>query len=207
LHHAIKRDQDKQELIEQFGSGCQKCSYHKSLRALQFHHIDSTEKRDWTTLAEVRAHPERFQLLCANCHFETHEQMDQQKRVYLTCQTCGKSFRRPQNWQLPGRGKYCSRACQKPGMRAAALASVTQRIWKHIQIDGECWLWTGYTVGGRTPVIQSLNQEGEHRAQPVIRVLIEQIEGSPPAEKRVKMTCGRSHCVNPAHSNHQFSIL
>ena len=60
-----------------FGSVCQKCGYFKCLAALHFHHIDPSEKKEWLhsyyrSLLEVEAHPERFLLLCANCHAETH---------------------------------------------------------------------------------------------------------------------------------------
>ena len=65
------------KLLASFGNTCQQCGYTKCLTALHFHHIDSSEKKTWfhsyyRSLREVEAHPERFQLLCANCHTELH---------------------------------------------------------------------------------------------------------------------------------------
>lgn len=59
------------------GGKCGRCNYNRSIHALHFHHVDSTEKRSWrkdgkVSIAEVRTHPERFELLCANCHAEEH---------------------------------------------------------------------------------------------------------------------------------------
>lgn len=76
---AKERD-ERHRLRLQFGGKCEKCGYCKCFAALHFHHRDGTgEKYDWNakgksgaSLREIRAHPERFQLLCANCHIETH---------------------------------------------------------------------------------------------------------------------------------------
>ncbi len=46
--------------------------------ALHFHHVDGREaegefsKPGSVKLAEVERYPERFELLCANCHIELH---------------------------------------------------------------------------------------------------------------------------------------
>ena len=65
------------KLLLVFGKACQKCGYSKCFAALHFHHIDSSEKKQWLhtyykSLLEVEAHPERFNLLCSNCHAEAH---------------------------------------------------------------------------------------------------------------------------------------
>lgn len=65
-------------LIEVFGGSCSLCGYSQHVGALVFHHVDASEKSEWqngwrrngkVSLGEIEAHPERFQLLCANCHF------------------------------------------------------------------------------------------------------------------------------------------
>lgn len=66
-------------LVAQFGGACQLCGYRRCSSALHFHHLNSSSKREYskkggTSLKEIRTHPERFQLVCANCHIELHDQ-------------------------------------------------------------------------------------------------------------------------------------
>jgi len=70
----------KLHLITLKGGKCEKCGYSKNSAALCFHHLDPTQKEKrldsrnlsnstWETiLKEV----EKCQLLCHNCHMETH---------------------------------------------------------------------------------------------------------------------------------------
>jgi len=60
-----------------FGNKCRRCGYEKCKDALHFHHKDASEKHLWSrhgeaSVREIKAHPERFELLCANCHIELH---------------------------------------------------------------------------------------------------------------------------------------
>lgn len=71
------------ELRLQFGGKCQRCSYSRCAAALHFHHNDASEKYDWSgkgngsaSLREITLHPERFELVCANCHIEIHHPLD-----------------------------------------------------------------------------------------------------------------------------------
>ena len=78
IRHAIKK-----RLIEYKGGKCEKCGYNKCIWALQFHHINPEEKdfdlsekynngiRDMNLLYKEA---DKCQLLCANCHFEAHEE-------------------------------------------------------------------------------------------------------------------------------------
>lgn len=73
-----RRRECKKRLVEHFGGKCQICGYSKSIRALQFHHIDpenkefTINKRRWNlAVSMIEAH--KCQLLCANCHFEIHD--------------------------------------------------------------------------------------------------------------------------------------
>lgn len=67
-------------LKAEFGNQCQKCGYNRCLAALHFHHKHGRDipdsrpnrNRGKKFVNEVRANLERFALLCANCHFETH---------------------------------------------------------------------------------------------------------------------------------------
>jgi hypothetical protein len=67
-------------LKAEFGNQCQKCGYNRCQAALHFHHKQgrdipdsrSNRNRGKKFVDDVRANLERFALLCANCHFETH---------------------------------------------------------------------------------------------------------------------------------------
>ena len=65
----------RNELRIKWGGACQICGYDRCLAALQFHHLDPSEKkgRSNALISEIKKHPERFQLVCANCHYELHE--------------------------------------------------------------------------------------------------------------------------------------
>ena len=71
----------KQKLITLLGGKCKICGYCKCIAALHFHHKNGSEKSfgigakgltgDWKKLvSEVK----KCDLLCANCHAETHYQ-------------------------------------------------------------------------------------------------------------------------------------
>ena len=74
---ALKR---KLELIRLKGSKCSKCGYEKNISALDFHHIDASQKEfslDARNLSnkhldKLKREIEKCVLLCANCHRETH---------------------------------------------------------------------------------------------------------------------------------------
>lgn len=65
----------KLKAIEYKGGKCIVCGYNKSIRALQFHHLDPTQKDfgiSGTTKSFEKLKPEldKCVLLCANCHGE-----------------------------------------------------------------------------------------------------------------------------------------
>jgi transposase len=71
------RRRAKQRLVEEAGGKCQICGYDRYMGALQFHHVDPSEKsfllsmRGCTrSIAKLRAEAAKCQLLCANCHAE-----------------------------------------------------------------------------------------------------------------------------------------
>lgn len=76
------REKEREERITLravFGGVCSKCGYSRCPDALHFHHTDRSEKYEWNyrghggaSIKEIKAHPERFMLLCANCHIELH---------------------------------------------------------------------------------------------------------------------------------------
>ena len=81
----VKRRKKIREMaIVYKGERCSICGYNKCLKALEFHHVDSTGKdfgisekgytRSWN---QVRSELDKCILLCANCHREVHEGVTQ----------------------------------------------------------------------------------------------------------------------------------
>jgi hypothetical protein len=71
------RQRIKVRALEYKGSCCQRCGYDKCVNAMDFHHIDPSQKefqiasqiRSWDKL---QAELDKCVLLCANCHREFH---------------------------------------------------------------------------------------------------------------------------------------
>ena len=74
--------------IEYKGGRCAICGYNKSINALEFHHLDSSEKefgisakghtRSWK---QVKDELDKCVLLCSNCHREVHDGTTQLSRA------------------------------------------------------------------------------------------------------------------------------
>src|SRR5438132_7760532 len=88
---------------------------------------------------------------------EAQRELALRRRYEVVCWTCQRRFlttRRPK----PGDHFYhaCSPACRQKGR----LLRVSDRLWRHIVQEGECWIWTkgcsragyGYIGIGRTKV-------------------------------------------------------
>jgi len=67
----------KQQIVDEAGGRCQVCGYNAYSGALQFHHVDPTQKRFnlargglTRPLDEVREEARKCVLLCGNCHAE-----------------------------------------------------------------------------------------------------------------------------------------
>ena len=80
-HHTLKsRSDNKSKAIAYKGGCCERCGYNKSKRALEFHHLDpsqkdfqissSTSTRSWSL---VKSELDKCIMLCANCHAEEHD--------------------------------------------------------------------------------------------------------------------------------------
>lgn len=77
-----QRTRVKQRCVDYKGGACLKCGYKKALRSLGFHHRDPNEKEftfsgkmswAWQRLVQEL---DKCDLLCSNCHGETHEEID-----------------------------------------------------------------------------------------------------------------------------------
>ena len=75
-HMEAERVDRRQQAIDYKGGKCQKCGYDNYRGALEFHHMDPSQK-DPTglkafSLKRLFAEVDKCMLLCANCHRETH---------------------------------------------------------------------------------------------------------------------------------------
>jgi hypothetical protein len=66
----------KQKAVELKGGKCSACGYSKNLNALDFHHVDPTQKEfaiySCIVWEKVEKELQKCVLLCANCHREIH---------------------------------------------------------------------------------------------------------------------------------------
>lgn len=80
VYHSERRRKIKKQLIDFKGGKCQICGYDKCLRALEFHHVDASEK-DFNisanikkmSLDRIKNELNKCVLLCSNCHKEVHD--------------------------------------------------------------------------------------------------------------------------------------
>lgn len=203
----IRRERDramKQALVDQFGGKCQRCGYDRCLRALHFHHVDSSEKNDWNngrgkaSLEEVTAHPERFLLLCANCHFEEHDRIDLENRLHATCRSCGETFETAAYREKEGKGIYCSKACQHKDKHKVAIAGISDRLWKHVEKVGECYVWTSHCHSD-TPVMGYPLGYKKNTIRSAAKVLWELERGPLEEGESLWRGCKTSRCIRPEH--------
>ena len=80
----IKRRAIKNALIEYKGGKCERCGYHKCMRALEFHHLDPNEKDFGVsknlckTMNTLKSEVDKCILVCSNCHAEIHQELYEQ---------------------------------------------------------------------------------------------------------------------------------
>lgn len=80
-HISIKRRAVKKALVEYKGGKCERCGYNKSMRALEFHHLNPIEKdfgisKDINkSLNVLKEEVDKCILVCSNCHAEIHDEL------------------------------------------------------------------------------------------------------------------------------------
>lgn len=81
------RRRTKAKAVEYKGGKCEVCGYSKSQAAMDFHHVDPTQKdlaigsgnpRQWEV---IRVELDKCRLLCSNCHREEHDRLRQEHRT------------------------------------------------------------------------------------------------------------------------------
>ena len=120
----------KLELIRMMGGKCSCCGYNKNIAALEFHHLNPSEK-DFqldsrhlsnTSMERIMEESKKCILLCSNCHKELHypdqskdcllekaytnKSLLERKHKMTICPVCRKEFR-----YVKGK-KYCSDECR-----------------------------------------------------------------------------------------------
>lgn len=75
-----RRDKIKQILVDYKGGKCEVCGYNKCIKALEFHHLDPSQKdfgigqKGYTrSIEKNKQEVDKCILVCANCHREIHE--------------------------------------------------------------------------------------------------------------------------------------
>jgi hypothetical protein len=78
-----RRKKLKSMAVDYKGGECEKCGYKKCITALEFHHLDPSQKdfgisvdgntRGWVA---VKTELDKCILVCANCHREIHEELN-----------------------------------------------------------------------------------------------------------------------------------
>lgn len=85
------RKKSKERIVECMGGACQICGYDRHPNALEFHHLNPSEKE--MSLASLRASPKSIDvvieelkkciMLCSNCHKEVHAGVTQIPENYF----------------------------------------------------------------------------------------------------------------------------
>jgi hypothetical protein len=211
MSYSDKQVERKQFYVDVFGGGCQECGYNTCLRALQFHHVDKSEKELWSgkdkyaaSYEEINHHPERFKLLCANCHIALHDAEDKEKNT-RQCVYCGNDFLVKNEDKERGHGRLCSKKCQHADRRKSSgePESVKKRIEANIvKDDNGCWLWQGHIYKGHfSPHMAYTHPDRKRRMFCSVRTMSLFAYKGLPIEKprRAMMACGVNICVNPDH--------
>lgn len=89
MDSVLKRRKNLKIMSTQYKGGkCSMCGYDKCIDALEFHHLDPTEKdfsiassgytRSWE---KIRNELDKCMLVCSNCHKEIHYELNKKIEV------------------------------------------------------------------------------------------------------------------------------
>lgn len=86
------RNDKKEKLVEYKGGKCEICGYNKCLSALQFHHKNPEEKefglsKKTYSFDKLKEEADKCILLCANCHAEIHNKINEEKNKKINVET------------------------------------------------------------------------------------------------------------------------
>lgn len=143
----------KQHAVDVFGGKCCMCGYDKCIDALEFHHLDKTEKEESPSYVIMRWSWEKAKkeldkciLVCSNCHREIHaaerekQPLDLQQHLvpWLTkkCETCEVEFETRRKEQ-----KFCSINCSSISQQRGTRP--TKEGLKKLMDEGVSWVAMG----------------------------------------------------------------
>ena len=126
----------KMTAVAHFGGKCQVCGYSRCIDALEFHHLDKSEKEESPTYVIMRwswsralVELEKCVMLCSNCHREAHHAKDfnvdlrslVKPWITVECLHCHEQFKT----KVYDR-KYCSVSCNQLACRKVTRPSKSE---------------------------------------------------------------------------------
>jgi len=84
IRKSQRRNHHKQKLLKMHGNKCSVCAYGKCESALQFHHVDPSQKKfkisySAPSFKKLVSEAKKCVLLCANCHAEEENKISKSK--------------------------------------------------------------------------------------------------------------------------------
>lgn len=78
--HQLMRGEFLAKIKQQRGGTCERCGYNKCIKALEFHHLNPSQKdftisNDHFKLKDAIEESKKCILICANCHRELHDNL------------------------------------------------------------------------------------------------------------------------------------
>lgn len=135
----------KLELINMMGGKCSKCGYHQNMAALEFHHVNPSEKcfqldarhLSNTNMERIIEESKKCILLCSNCHREVHnpeqdieaiqeisfsnKSLVSPKKKQTVCENCGKEF------DVVKGKRFCSDECRYESKGYPSKSEVSEK--------------------------------------------------------------------------------
>lgn len=140
------RENRKEYLVNLAGGKCIKCGYNKCLRAMSFHHRNPNEKLfsldktsiRYKSLNEILLEYSKCDLLCQNCHSETHEIERNHTNIKNKSQKLRKELRK--TLAIISKGGCCARCGYKSiGIQCMTFHHLNKNL-KSFPLDGNAFI-------------------------------------------------------------------
>ncbi len=156
----------KFELIKLKGGKCSSCGYDKNIAALEFHHLDPSQKESKldtrklsnSTMENILKEIEKCILVCANCHREIHSPelslKNVEKLVEKACPSIvsERSVNKPKCLDCGIGVNYLSRRCRKCSDKAKRIVvrPLKSDLLDERKAHGVPWCSLKYKVSQKT---------------------------------------------------------
>ncbi len=146
----------KLDAVNHFGGKCVLCGYKKCLSAMEFHHLEKSEKEEEPTYVimlwsweRAKKELEKCILVCCRCHREIHsDDFDQnvdlkihmKPWIEIECKRCHEKFSTKDYQRL-----YCSESCYQFDSRKVVRPSYSEL--KILITRGTPWIHLGKMFG------------------------------------------------------------